>query len=75
MHRAFIYVGLLEGIDKDIRHSFDITEPANIFQVGHSQLDGIHEILHVHRVFTLLVEKHVHIECVVVAIGGVIVVI
>jgi hypothetical protein len=74
MNRTFVYIGLLEVVYEDIRHSLHIAKPANIFQVGHIQLDGIHEILHVHSIFTFLVEEHVHVEGIVnvVAVSGVV---
>jgi hypothetical protein len=60
----------LEVVYEDIRHSFHIAKPAYIFQVGHIQLDRIHEVLHVHRILTFLVEEHVHVEGVIVTVVG-----
>lgn len=65
MNGAFVDIRLLEVVYQDVRHSFHIAVPFHIFHVGHVELDRIDEILHIHRVFTFLVQEQVHVEGVV----------
>jgi hypothetical protein len=59
----------LKVVNEDIRHPLHITELTDVFHISHVQLDRIHEVFHVHRILTFLVQEHIHVEGWVITIG------
>lgn len=68
VNRAFGHIRLLEVVHKYLRNPLNKPTLANILHIVRIQFYRLHEIRHIHRVLTLLIQEHIDIECLIIGI-------
>jgi hypothetical protein len=68
MNGSLGYIQAIQAVNKESRHAFGKANLAHLFQLWQTQFQRFDEVLHIHCIFTGLVQEELEVECLVVAI-------